>query len=87
MLTKSLRGVNSRLNSNLLSKSIRRTKIEYTTNQPYNKRWQFKWRHAYLGSPLDREATQVRKPEDSVETPIMWFSWIEDFKTRVFPGE
>lgn len=28
-------------------------KITWTNGNPYNKRWQFKWKHAYYAYPKD----------------------------------
>lgn len=69
-----------------VSPSLRRTKIEYTTGNSYNQRWQWKWKHAYYGSPRENDHTQVNKPEDTNVTAPMWGTWINDFTNRTMPG-
>lgn len=58
------------LTSNIVTKSLINTikynKISYQTGNPYNVRWQYKWRHAYNTYPKDGfEHTNVKKPEDT----------------------
>merc|ERR1712110_432727 len=69
-----------------LNNTIKRTKVEYTSGNEYNKRWQFKWRHAYYGVTKDQEHTRVQAPEDAkLVTPYMG-SWIGDWQRRVHPA-
>ena len=51
--------------SSLLS-TLKYNKICYNNGNPYNLRWQYKWRHAYYTYPKDTyEHTRVKKPEDT----------------------
>jgi hypothetical protein len=36
-----------------LTQQVRYNKISYTTGNPYNLRWQYKWKHAYYTYPKD----------------------------------
>ena len=36
--------------------------IAYTSANPYNKRWEFKFKHSYYTYPRDYEHTEVKKP-------------------------
>lgn len=71
-----------------LSTVIRYNKIEYTKpDNPYNLRWQWKWRHAYYTYPKDGgEHAFVRKPEDEPATKAPWYSVYQDYIYRVLPG-
>lgn len=49
-----------------LTNKIKYNKISYNNGNPYNVRWQYKWRHAYYTYPKDTyEHTKVKKPEDT----------------------
>jgi hypothetical protein len=49
-----------------LVNTIKYNKISYQNGNPYNVRWQYKWRHAYYTYPKDTyEHTRVKKPEDT----------------------
>jgi len=43
----------TRSNISPLIKSIRYNQINWTTGNPYNVRWQYKWKHAYYTYPKD----------------------------------
>ncbi len=46
-----------------LTNTIKYNKICYNNGNPYNLRWQYKWRHAYYTYPKDtNEHTRVKKP-------------------------
>jgi len=79
----SLRAVSSSL---LVHTSVR-NKISWQSSNPYNKRWQFKFKHAYYTYPRDGiEHEYIRKPEDSKSAnPIFW-AWIQDVTNRWIPG-
>lgn len=61
-------------------------KIEFRTGNPYNLRWQWKFKPAYYTYPKDTyEGTHVKKPEDSPEArPIFYGVW-QDLCNRFFP--
>lgn len=64
-----------------------RNKITWQSGNPYNKRWQFKWKHAYYTYPKDNfEHDSVRKPEDTKVSTPMFHAWIQDLKLRWLPG-
>jgi len=69
-----------------LINTIKYNKISYNNGNPYNLRWQYKWRHAYYTYPKDTyEHTRVKKPEDTPEvTPLFWTTY-QDIIYRVFP--
>ena len=69
-----------------LVNTIKYNKISYNNGNPYNVRWQYKWRHAYYTYPKDTyEHTRVKKPEDTPEvTPLFWTTY-QDIIYRVFP--
>jgi hypothetical protein len=70
---------------NTLRQSIKRTKIEYTSGNAYNKRWQWKWPQAYNTSEPIIEPTKVQTPEQ-FEGPAMFGNWWQDWTRRVIPG-
>jgi hypothetical protein len=46
-----------------LLQSLRYSTINWTSGNPYNLRWQYKWKHAYYTYPRDgHEPTHVKKP-------------------------
>lgn len=64
-----------------------RNKISWNDGNNYNKRWQFKWKHAYYTYPKDGfEHENVKKPEDTKLATPMFNAWIQDVKHRVLPG-
>ncbi len=69
-----------------LLNTLKYNKISYNNGNPYNVRWQYKWRHAYYTYPKDTyEHTRVKKPEDTPEvTPLFWTTY-QDIIYRVFP--
>ena len=69
-----------------LTNTIKYNKICYNNGNPYNLRWQYKWRHAYYTYPKDtNEHTRVKKPEDTPEsTPLFWTTY-QDITHRIFP--
>ena len=76
------------INSNqTLTKVLRFNKIEFNNGNPYNLRWQWKWKHAYYTYPKDwYEHTFVKKPEDTPATaPFGQHVW-QDFFFRQIPG-
>jgi len=49
--------------SNSLAFKSKKNKISYTSDKPYNKRWEFKWKHSYYTYPRDGlDHTYVKKP-------------------------
>lgn len=70
-----------------LLRTIRFNKITWTTGNPYNHRWQYKWKHTYYTYPKDSfEATHIKKPEDSPASRPLFFTYIQDFLYRTFPS-
>jgi len=63
-----------------------RNKINYQSTNPYNKRWQYKWKHAYYTYPKEDDHEHVKKPEDSKEAVPLFFAWFRDFTHRWLPG-
>ena len=71
----SLRGANVASLTNM----SRRNKISWQYGSPYNKRWQYKWKHAYYTYPKEGvEHDQVKKPEDSPDSAGYMFSLVKD---------
>ena len=52
---------------------------------PYNKRWQFKWRHAYYTYPRENDSNHVRSPKESKDVTPMFWAWARDFTHRWMP--
>ncbi len=70
-----------------LTSKLQYNKIEWTNGNPYNKRWQFKWKHAYYTYPKDNfEPTNVRKPEDTAEVRPPFFTYWQDLVLRIWPS-
>lgn len=69
-----------------LSKVVKYNKIEFRNGNPYNLRWQWKWRSAFYTYPKDSfEPTQVKKPEDSPVVRAPFYTYWQDLLIRVFP--
>lgn len=70
-----------------LSTTIRYNKIEFQKpDQPYNLRWQWKWKPAHYTYPNDgTEHAFVRKPEDAPETRPPFYTVYQDYIYRIFP--
>ncbi len=63
-----------------------RNKISWQSGNPYNKRWQYKWKPAYYTYPKDNiEHDYVRKPEDTKLAPSLFHAWIQDMRLRWCP--
>jgi hypothetical protein len=62
-------------------------KISWTSSNPYNKRWQFKWKPSYYSYPRDykQEHTNVKKPEDSWDAVPLGWAWFMDLTQRGIP--
>lgn len=77
--------LNGRLN-NTISTTIKRSMVEFNNGGEYNKRWQYKWRHAYYGATKENEHTTVKAPEDAkLTTPYGW-TMIADWQRRISPA-
>lgn len=64
-----------------------RNKITWQDGNPYNKRWQYKWKHAYYTYPKDSaEHDSVKKPEDTKLATPLFHAWIQDVRLRYLPG-
>lgn len=69
-----------------LNKVIKFNKIEFQNGNPYNLRWQWKWRSAFYTYPKDNfEPTQVKKPEDSPVVRPLGYTYWQDLLIRIFP--
>jgi hypothetical protein len=72
--------------STLVNVSIR-NKISWQHEGPYNKRWQYKWKHAYYTYPKENfEHEKVKKPEDTKVTTPLFHAFIQDVIMRWIPG-
>ncbi len=70
-----------------LLQAVRYNKVSWTTGNPYNVRWQYKWRPAYYTYLKDGfEPTRVGKPEDTPVTRPPFYTYLQDVLYRVFPG-
>ena len=70
-----------------LNTLIRFNKIEFRTGNPYNLRWQWKWKHAYYTYPRDwYEHTYVKKPEDTPDKTYYGQTVWQDICFRHIPG-
>ena len=64
----------------------RYNKIAWNTGNPYNLRWQYKWKHAYYTYPKDNyEQTRVGKPEDTVDARPPFWAYFQDTLFRFIP--
>lgn len=79
--------ISSRSISRLLNTVIRYESSGFVKGeQPYNLRWQWKWKHAYYTYPKDSyEHAYVKKPEDTPVTTYPFHTIIQDVMLRVFP--
>ena len=70
-----------------LTTLIKNDKISWTSTNPYNKRWEFKWKHSYYTYPRDGdEHTNVKKPEDSKATVPLFYAYYLDLIYRWIPA-
>ena len=75
----------SRVTSELLKRS--KFSFSYTNGNPYNVRWQYKWRPAYYTYLRDGfEPKNVPKPEDTPAVSAPLYSYYQDFLYRSFPS-
>ena len=73
--------------SRQLTNSLRFNKIAWNSGNPYNLRWQYKWKHAYYTYPKDTyEHTHVPKPEDSPAVRPLFWPWVQDTLMRFVPS-
>jgi len=86
MLTTQKQLLLSKLRTNPLNNSIKRTKVVYNTGSPYNKRWHFKWRSAYYTQLKETEHTRVKTPEDSNLVGNYMGSWVGEMNNRISPA-
>jgi hypothetical protein len=69
-----------------LTTTLRYLKIEFKSGNPYNLRWQWRFRPAYWTYPKDTyEQTNVKKPEDTTTAKPLGYSAWQDFTFRIFP--
>lgn len=74
-------------NAGYLTDLPKRNKISWYNSNPYNQRWQYKWKHAYYTYPKDsQEHTYVHKPEDSKEGVPLFWNYVQDITQRWIPG-
>jgi len=73
--------------SSLTRHTPKMNKISWSSSNPYNKRWEFKWKHSYYTYPRDgNEHTSVRKPQDSWDSVPLYYAWFQDVMFRWLPG-
>jgi hypothetical protein len=72
--------------SKSLTGQIKRNKVSYDNGNEYNKRWQFKWKHAYYTYPRENLHTRVMRPEETKTAAPIYGAWIADFCKRFLPG-
>jgi hypothetical protein len=69
-----------------LTTALRYSKIEFQNGNPYNLRWQWKFKPAYFTYPKDSfEQTHIKKPEDSAVVKPIGYTYWQDLMIRVFP--
>jgi hypothetical protein len=79
--------ISTRRSAQGLLQTLKYSKVNWTTGNPYNVRWQYKWRPAYYTYLKDGyEPTRTAKPEDSVSVRPPFYTYIQDILYRVFPG-
>jgi hypothetical protein len=79
--------ISTRKPAQLLQQAIRYNKISWTSGNPYNVRWQYKWKPAYYTYLKDNfEPTKVGKPEDSPVTRPPFYTYVQDILYRAFPS-
>ncbi|CAD8155856.1 unnamed protein product [Paramecium pentaurelia] len=63
-------------------------KIVWQSSNPYNKRWQYKFKNAYYTYPRDinQEHTYVKTPKDNWESVPLGWAWIQDLLHRHVPN-
>lgn len=70
-----------------LLQGVRYNKVSWTYGNPYNVRWQYKWKPAYYTYLKDGfEPTRVGKPEDSPAVRPPFYTYVQDLLYRVFPS-
>lgn len=63
------------------------SKISWKTNNPYNQRWQFKWKPSHYTYIRDgEEPTRVKTPEQSRDAAPLFYAWGADVLYRWMPG-
>lgn len=68
---------------------LRKTQFaaSWTSGNPYNVRWQYKWKPAYYTYLRDGfEPTRVPKPEDTPAVSAPFYTYYQDFLYRTFPS-
>lgn len=79
--------ISTRRSTQGLLNTLRFNKVSWTTGNPYNVRWQYKWRPAYYTYLKDGfEPTKVNKPEDSPAVRPPFYNIVQDALYRVFPS-
>jgi hypothetical protein len=69
-----------------LSTILRYNKVQWTTGNPYNVRWQYTFKHAYYTYPKDNfEATRVKKPEETPAARPPFYNVFQDLIFRAVP--
>lgn len=70
-----------------LTARLKYNKIEWTNGNPYNLRWQSRWKHAYYTYPKDNyEHTNVKKPEETPEVRPPLYTYLQDVIFRTIPS-
>lgn len=79
--------ISTRRPAQSLLRAVRYNKVSWTTGNPYNVRWQYKFKPAYYTYLKDNfEPTRVGKPEDSPAVRPPFYSYLQDLLYRVFPA-
>ena len=70
-----------------LAAKLLRNKISWKSSNPYNQRWQYKWKpshYTYIKEGV--EPTRVKTPEESKDTAPLFYAWGADVLYRWLPG-
>ncbi len=79
--------ISTRKSGQALLQAVRYNKVSWTTGNPYNVRWQYKFKPAYYTYLKDNfEPTRVGKPEDSPVVRPPFYTYAQDILYRVFPA-
>jgi len=57
----------------------------YETGNPYNKRFQWRFRHSYKTEPMEHEHTRVKKPEDTPDYDSWYGATKREWTNRLIP--
>ena len=70
-----------------LASKLLRNKISWKSKNPYNQRWQYKWKPSHYTYIKDGvEPTKTMTPEESKDTAPLFYAWGADVLYRWIPG-